>query len=380
MTWRLTLIGFAAALTLVGCGGGDQPELVPTSAVKVVGDSLNDSGTFGFKFTVQGTPSAPHLLWTEHVAAAVGVPALCPRYMATSATTVVPNPAAQACTNHAVAGGRINVTGTDGDTTPFSIVQQLKDVAAAGRYGADELLLVDGGGNDIAALVEAYLAAPTDGGASYMALLGELLATTQVQDAAAGGQAGLAAAGTLYMTALADLLADTLTAHALDKGAQRIVVITAPDVTLTPRFRGLLAVIGATSSPEAAAAVKGLANNWVSAFNSQLKARLGGNSKVAVVDFYAKLNQWVAQPADFGLTNGTAAACPVTGTDSTGLPAYTISTCTATLLSTAPFPAGETSADWWKTYVFSDNFHGSPRTNELMGQLVIQALDAKNWR
>lgn len=379
MTWRLTLIGFAAALTLAGCGGGDQPELVPTSAVKVVGDSLSDSGTFGFKFTVQGTSNTPHPIWTEHVAAAVSVPALCPRYTATSATTVVLNPNAKACTSYAVGGGRINVIGTAGDTTPLSIVQQLKDVAAAGNYGAEELLLVDGGGNDVADLVGAYLAIPTDGPASYMALLGELLATTQVQAAAAGGQAGLATAGTAYMTALADLLADTLTAQALDKGAQRIVVITAPDVTVTPRFLGLLAFIG-QSSPATATAVKGLANSWVSAFNDRLKTRLGGNSKVAVVDFYKELNQWVTKPADFGLTNTTTPACPVTGTDSTGFPAYSIGTCTATLLSTAPFPTGETTADWWKTYVFSDNFHGTPRTNELMGQLVTKALDTKDWR
>lgn len=379
MFLRTSLAAVASAMVLVACGGGDETTIVRTTAVKVVGDSLNDSGTFGFKFTVQGTSSEPSLIWTDRVTTAVGAPALCPRYVATSATTAALNTAATACTSYGVGGGRINVSGTPGDSTPFSIVQQLKDVAAAGNYGAEELLLVDGGGNDAADLVGAYLAASSDGGASYVALLGELLTLAQVQAAVTGGPTGLAAAGGTYMTTLANLLADTITEQALNKGAQRIVVITAPDVTVTPRFLGLLSLIGSASGADTAVGVKALANSWVVAFNTQLKSRLSVNSKVAVVDFYAELNKWVAKPADFGLTNATTPACPSTGTES-GLPTYRIDTCTASLLSTAPFPSGEATADWWTSYVFSDNFHGTPRTNELMGQLVTQALDAKGWR
>lgn len=378
MFLRTSLAAAAAALVLVACGGGDDPAPIRTTSVKVVGDSLNDSGTFGIKFTVQGTNSEPSLIWTDRVTAAVGAPALCPRYVATTATNVALNPTATSCTSYGVGGGRVNVSGTAGDDTPFSIIQQLEDVAATGSYGAEELLLVDGGGNDAADLVGAYLAASSDNGASYVALLSELLTPLEVQTAVGGGATGLAAAGNTYMAALANLLADTLTTQALNKGAQRIVVITAPDVTVTPRFLGLLALIG-QSSPDTAATVKALANSWVVTFNTQLKNRLNGNSKVAVVDFYAELNKWVSEPTDFGLTNATTPACPTTGTES-GLPTYSIATCTATLLSTPPFPTGETTADWWNSYVFSDNFHGTPRTNELMGQLVTQALDAKGWR
>jgi hypothetical protein len=54
------------------------------------------------------------------------------------------------------------------------------------------------------------------------------------------------------------------------------------------------------------------------------------------------------------------------------LPSYTIGTCTAASLSAAPQP-GTSGADWWKTYVFSDNFHGTPRTNQLM-RLGLSAL------
>ena len=187
MKWRLALIGIAAGLALAGCGGGDPS----TSAVRVVGDSLSDSGTFGLKFTVQNSPAFP--IWTDVVTTGVEAPALCPRYTAASSVPVL-NPAATACTSFGVGGGRINPSGTAADSTPVSIVQQLQD-AGARAYARDELLLANGGGNDIADLVGAYLAAGGGNASAYLALLGELLTPAQVEAAALGGASGLAAAG-----------------------------------------------------------------------------------------------------------------------------------------------------------------------------------------
>ena len=56
-THRLTLafdtrIMAAVAALVAACGGGEN---APITSVKVMGDSLADSGTFGLKFTVQGT-------------------------------------------------------------------------------------------------------------------------------------------------------------------------------------------------------------------------------------------------------------------------------------------------------------------------------------
>jgi outer membrane lipase/esterase len=378
--WATPLAVIATAALLVACGGG-SPQ---TTAVKVVGDSLNDSGVFGFKFTVQGTTAAPHLIWAEHVTSAVGAPALCARYTATGPTTVALNPAATQCTSYGVGGGRVNPSGQAGDASAFSVVQQLKDMATAGGFGPEELLLADGGGNDVADLVGAYLGASTDGGAAYVALLGELLPTAQVTTAATGGTTAFAAAGGQYMTALANLLADTLTTQAIDKGARRVVVLTAPNVVRTPRFQQVLAGVAAASGggstgAAAAAQVSALADSWVVAFNTQLKARFASQAKVAVVDFYAEFNKWLDTPAAYGLTNTTTPACPSTGTDSTGLPTYSIQTCTAaSLLAASQTVSG--GVDWWKTYVFSDNFHGTPRTNQLMGELVVKALESKGWK
>ena len=226
--------------------------------------------------------------------------------------------------------------------------------------GPEELLLVDGGGNDAADLVGASLTAQTNGGLSFGTLVSEL--------GVAVPSADLVPVGVTCMMALA-------------KGAQCVVVITAPDVTVTPRFLTLLAGISATSDPATAAAVTSVADSWVVAFNTQLKSR-SISSKVAMVDFYAELNKWVSNPPDpaYGLTNATTPACPRVGTDGQGLPTYNIGACTDTLLNTAPFPAGETAINWWQTYVFSDNFHGTPRTNQLMGELVTRTLEARGWK
>lgn len=352
-----------AALVLTACGGGGPS----VSAVKVVGDSLADSGTFGFKFTVQGNP-----IWTDLVADAVDAPALCPRYVATSATNVVPNPQAVGCTSYAVGGARINPRGgAAADTSPFSVVQQLKTLAAEKPLKADEMLLVDGGGNDVADLVTAYLtagappAAGGDGGASFAALLGELLAPTEIG-------ADPLVAGSLYMTRLADRLIDTLDQHALQRGARRVVVVNVPDVTVTPRFLVTLRFIASQgpNGPANAQGVKLLAAAWVKAFNDRLDARLGKKPQVVIVDFSRLLTQWVTTPAAFGLTNVTTPACPNLA-PSGAEPAYNIAACSTSSLDALY------GNDSWRSYVFSDNFHGTPRTNELVADAVLEAVIGK---
>jgi phospholipase/lecithinase/hemolysin len=212
-------------------------------------------------------------------------------------------------------------------------------------------------------------------------LAGELLTPAEIL-AAAGN---LPAIGVAYTTRLADVLANAITADALNRDAQRIVVITAPDITRTPRFLAVLAGVEAAVNGQggdgaaAAAQIKGLVNQWTVAFNTQLKARFSGHSRVAVVDFYAEFNKWLDTPVLYGLTNTTTPACPAIGVDGQGLPTYDIANCTAAYLSANP-PVGETGPNWWTSYVFSDNFHGTPRTNELMGNLVVQALEAKGWK
>ena len=391
-TWKHALSALGAALLLAACGGGGEGTATSSGAgittIKVVGDSLSDSGVFGFKFAMQGSAAEPMQIWTERIAAQYGAPALCARYLATSATTVALNPSAASCTSYGVGGGRIN--NPTAPSSGFSIPQQLKVLAEEKAYGAGDLLLVDGGGNDAADLVGAFLQVPADGGAAYSGLLGTLLTPTVVGTQLAAGAPGAANAGALYMTALADKLFDAVKTSALDKGAKKVVVLNMPGITNTPRFQSTLDLVaafvaagpgGAAAGATARAQTEAIINSWVVAFNKQLASRFAGNANVTLVDFYSNFNDQMANPAQYGLTNVKTPACPSTGLDPDDhLPVYDRPACTSTTLSAQTPPAGSNgSVDWWKTYAFSDDFHPTMLGYQLLTQLVTKNLATAGW-
>ena len=378
----LAAASMAAAL-LVACGGGgdgDQSPKVKITSVKVIGDSISDSGTFAQvlgnrTFSVQGSTQQ---IWTEKVAAAFGVTGLCNVYQFTG-TTFVPNAVQTGCTSYGVGGGRINNQASNGGAAaPFSITKQLADAVAlsGGSYKSTDLLLIDGGGNDAADLITAYLGAATDGGAAFGAILGSLGVTPS---------ANLPAKGVEYMTTLANTFYDSINTNALTKGATRVVILGIPSITVTPRFQLVLNSIAAAYGGGAAGAgaraqSEALFKSWLVAFDTQLKARAAGNSAVVHVDFYSSANDQFANPAQYGLTNVTTPACPATGVGTDGLPTYTFATCTDTALSATTPPAGATGgANWWKTYAFSDGFHPTPFGYQLIAQLVSKSLIAAGW-
>jgi phospholipase/lecithinase/hemolysin len=379
--WAVAAACAAALLVSCGGGGGDTTTRAQVGSLKVAGDSLADVGTFGYKFTVQGSAS---LIYPERVAQSFGLGTGCSFFKFTG-TTFIPNPTA-GCTNFAVGGGVINGPGSGLTASdPRNLNVQLSAAVAGGNYAATDLLLVDGGGNDAATLVGAYLKAATDGGASYLAVLGTQLTPAQVAAAAAGGAAGLATAGSTYMTALADTYYGLIKSLALDKGAQRVAVLNMPGITNTPRFQTVLDSIaaangGGTAGATARAQSEALFKGWVVAFNTQLATRASGNAAVAVVDFYTSFNDQVANPAQFTLTNVKTPACPITGVGSDGLPTYTFPTCTDAALSAQTPPAGATGgANWWRSYAFSDSFHPTPYGHQLLAQLISRTLATAGW-
>jgi phospholipase/lecithinase/hemolysin len=259
--------------------------------------------------------------------------------------------------------------------------------AAAGSYTASDLVIIDGGGNDAADLVGAYLAIkPTNPAtvAGYQSLLATLLTPAQIGAALQGGATTTAQIGATYMTALADKFYASIKATVLDKGATHVVVMNIPDITFTPRFQTVLnaaaqSVGGGTAGATLRATLQSTFQGWMTAYNTELAAKLANDDRVIVVDFFKALQDQVATPAQFGLTNATTPACPVTGVGSDGLPTYTFPTCTAAALSAAP-PAGATGgADWWKTYGFSDGFHPTPYGHQLTQQLIAKSLAIKGW-
>ena len=368
---KLRMHWVSAALVtalLAACGGGGDD----INNVKVVGDSLADSGTFGLKFTVQGsalTGAGSTPIWPELIAADYGA-TLCPRYQYTGATGFKDNPG---CGNYAVGGGLINNPAAP--NSPISIQRQLQDLGAAGLSKRD-LVLIDGGGNDIAALISAYLAGATDGGAAYAGILGTLLDATQVQTLLSQGATGQAQAGGAYMQAMAQQFASTITRQVLDKGGKHVAVLNIPDVTLTPKFGFVLGAIEQAQGAEAAAQLKALFGRWVQVFNDTLATQFKDDKRVAVVDFNGALKDYAAHPSQYQLSNVTTPACPIVGQDaSTGLPEYDFRTCSRGALSAMTPPAGATGGvDWWKGYMFSDAFHPTPRGHQLMADMVRKAL------
>ena len=365
-----------------GDGGADTSTSVRISALRVMGDSLADVGTFGgVRATVQGSDN---LMYPERIGLAYGLGRGC-NFFAFTGTTFVPNPTA-GCLNYAIGGGVINGAASGLNPADPRIVNvQLATATAAGNFGPDELLLIDGGGNDAAALVGAYLRAASDGGTAYLGVLGTLLTPAQVGAAAAGGAAGLAAAGGQYMQALADRFADQLRDGALAKGARRIALLNMPGITNTPRFQAVLDGIAAASGGGATGAAaraqsEALFKGWVEAFNARLASRFAGNSAVVVIDFYTAFNDQVANPGQYGLSNVRGTACPITGLGSDGLPSYNFATCTDVALSAARPPAGATGgANWWRSYAFSDGFHPTPYGHQLLSQLISLSLARAGW-
>jgi outer membrane lipase/esterase len=371
------------SLLVAGCGGGgataDTTPQVKISSVKVFGDSLQDSGTFGYKFTLQASDNA---IYVERIAAAYGQ-TLC-NFFTFTGTTFAPNTAKTGCTNFSIGGGRITYTGAGGAANPLNVGTQMATYAGAGgTYAATDLVIIDGGGNDSADLVGAYLNIPKDKAAAYSALLGTLLTPTQIQTALAGGATTTAQIGATYMTALADKFYGQIKTSVLDKGATHVVVLNIPDITFTPRFQMVLDSIaaasgGGTAGATARAQSQALFQGWITAYNTQLAAKVGTDERVVLIDFYRAFQDQVATPAQFGLTNVKTPACPITGVGSDGLPTYTFPTCTTTALSATP-PAGVTGADWWKSYAFSDSFHPTLYGHQLTQQLIAKSLATKGW-
>jgi outer membrane lipase/esterase len=387
---RATVLALAAASALIaGCGGGSSGAIPLPSikAVKVMGDSLADVGTYGFRFTVQGTTASPIPIYPELVAQSYGLTTHC-NFYAFNGTTFAANTTA-GCTNFAIGGGRINGS-TAGMVAadPRIIVNQLQTAVLAGNHTANDLLLIDGGGNDAADVIGLYLSIATGGATAvnqYATALKTVLPAADVDSRLSTAQ-GLADLGGLYMKALATRFYDQIKANALDKGAKYVAVLNVPSVVLTPRFQAVLAGIsaangGGTAGTTAAATASALFDSWVSAFNTELAAKVGVNANLLLVDVNASFKDQVARPLVYGLSNAKDASCPVVGTGTDGLPTYSFPTCTATALSQQTPPTGATGgSSWWTSYLFSDGFHPSPVGHQLTYQQIRSVLFNNSWQ
>ncbi len=391
-------------LLLTACGGGgsggsggsssstssrDTSPATPTvtikPVVKVFGDSLMDSGTFGFKVTIQNSDkSSPFELFPEKIASSLGATTPCP-YFNFAVSKYVANPA---CNNFAVSGGRIN---TRGDTVavidtanPVSILNQIS--IASNAMLATDIVVVDGGANDIADLAGAYVSAVTpDGLASFTNKLSTVLPASTVAAlvTSTATTTTLNAAASAYAQGLAQLMAQAINDKIVARGVRKVVVVNAVDITTTPLFGGIMATLGATPGSAQRAAVQASVQTWTNLFNTTLAKSLPSSS-VLVVDLNTQFTQFLAQPAQYGLTNTTTPACPKVagGLDNAGLASLTqiatVLACNTSNMS-SHIPVGETSPTWWQTYAFSDDFHPTPALHALIGTFILQQLVKAGW-
>ena len=379
----------AVTLALGACGGGgDDLAASPPAAsgpqaqaqdtritrLVVAGDSLADVGTFGRRATVQSAaaPATGYPVFPEIVASSLGLGALCNHFASTNGVEFSRR---EGCTNYAVGGAQIvNPVVRAGNAVPFSLRYQLEKAveASGGSWRPGDLIVVDAGANDAAALASVYRDArggSTAEQAVFVALLAQQLGSSAIREALDQPD-GQSVAATRYMQRLAQTYWDTVKAQTLDKGAMRVALLNVPDLTLTPRYRGIAQEIAAAQGAAEAAAFQAALRRWIVAFNTELARLVAGEPRVALVPYFEDFTAQGTQPAAFGLTDATQAACPPAAEFPAG--------CTDAVLDAAP-PAG-LAPGWWRTWAYSDEFHPSPRGHELLAATVDRALVRAGWR
>ncbi|HNV59948.1 MAG TPA: hypothetical protein PKH72_09850, partial [Rhodoferax sp.] len=300
--WKWAAVAASCAVVLAGCGGASDgsnttPKTVAPS-VKVFGDSIMDSGTFGYKFTIQSADATkPFLIFPEIVAANFGVSNLC-SFFRFNGTTFVPN---TACTSFAVGGGRVNNltnASAPSNSVPFSITYQM--TVGSATLAPTDVVIVDGGGNDLADLTGAYLGATTPAGiATYMSLLGTLLppATVSAIIGSTPTATSMGTAAGAYAQAIGSTLAASVKTNVVAKGVSKVIVVNSPDITVTPRFAAVLSAVAAAGGTAQRDAVQGAVRAWTAAFNASLAAgKLPTNSPAA--DLIQQIEKAACRAAD----------------------------------------------------------------------------------
>ncbi len=412
----LTLTALALSAFLAACGGSDGPgPKTETTRVHVIGDDQGDSGTFGFKPTIQNSDdlATGFPIFTELVAASLRAPKLCSYYKGVNTSTQFQTNGE--CTSYAISGSRINfqptvannlralplvgtiinalappatpldqllsflpglgtilanlpslplvggvvpsvadlLPGVTGANTPLSIPNQFAALATSG-VGPKDVVIVVAGTNDASDLATAYIQSSIDQGIAF----GTLVGTYGITDS------DRRVAGNDYMIKLADNLYSNVSGTLLASGAKKVVVLNLPNIIQTPRLTQARATI------DGAEAKVPVIREWVDTYNRRLAANIANDKRVIPVDYLKLLNDAVTDSVALALTNATSPACPSNGNGVLDqLPTYDIKSCTSAQLSANP-PAGTTDPNWWKSYAFSDSVHITPYLHNLLARGV----------
>jgi outer membrane lipase/esterase len=382
---RNVLTALAAAALLTACGGSDDDKVNFQSVVSF-GDSLSDAGTYkvgtiaalnGGKFTVNGGDDGT---WSERRATALGTPAQC-----AARTGLLPNKTGitgaavqdfAACTNYAEGSSRVTFEGSGPNGVALqaafgeqnlgfmadSIKEQInRHLAKVSAFGGNDLVTVNGGGNDLFMQLTA-LGAANGGGAGAVATARIAGWPQSVIDIVAnGGNAAANAAASAAVTAMGQAgteLAGYIRTLVVAKGATHVVVRNLGNVNLTPFGRTL------------DAGTQSLITNMTTAFDNSLRDALGGTAGVIIFDDYAQTGQIDADPAKGGFSNITAVAC---GPNAFSVPASAPGS--SIVCNASNLVAGDTSK-----YAFADSVHPTPFASQQTADIVLGLMHAAGWR
>ncbi|WP_433693823.1 SGNH/GDSL hydrolase family protein [Paraburkholderia phenoliruptrix] len=399
---RVTQIAVAsAAFALVAaCGGGggsdNTSSSTPAGGVKLqvvsFGDSLSDVGTYapviqssfgGGRFTTN-----PGEVWTQKVAEYYG-DTLKPAYLGGFGQPLV------AAGGLGYAQGGSDVVNAQGKgwapnnmaATTVPIVTQVANyLSAHTSFNSNQLVLVNGGANDIFQFAE---------NTANLTALATALQTQYPLLVQAGtlpnSQAGQVAFIVGYLSQLPNpqvaQAASQLAAQVktiVNSGATHVVVSTVPDIGNTP-----LGVAANASTPGSAALLTGIAAAYNYMFVQNLTALgLLGTGKVIVVDAFTWQDQQLPNYKALGFTvSNTGTACNLAAMQSNAT-AYARANPSATNGLTpeqygAQFgsslfcsPQTYTVAGADQTYMFADTVHPSTHMHALFAQFVQQQIAA----
>ncbi|WP_306118408.1 MULTISPECIES: SGNH/GDSL hydrolase family protein [unclassified Roseitalea] len=311
------LIAALAAGILVTSGVAAQ-EVGP---VYVVGDSVNDTGTFAPVTLTGRFTTTPGLLWTEIVAGAFGG-SVAPAYFF-DGESFFRNPGG---TNYAQSGALISVEQGlyDGHSRPVSWqVDRLLEHTGGDLSGS--IVLMDGGGPDVVL-------------AAVLTQQGQLTPEQAMEQVATAGRA----------------LANEAKRVA-DAGPESIVLFGVANFGSTPMF--------GAGQDETSAYLTALSQ----AFNAAFALEAQEISLNAIMpDVYRFFDTVIADPAAYGLQNVTEPAVH---------PERANPTPTGNSANSSPFHLVEANAA--QTYLFADGLHPSGRGHELLGAFILTQLESQ---
>ncbi|HZZ03569.1 SGNH/GDSL hydrolase family protein [Paraburkholderia sp.] len=386
---RLTQIAVASAafVLLAACGGGgdnnNSSSSTPAGGVKLqvvsFGDSLSDVGTYapviqssfgGGRFTTN-----PGEVWTQKVAEYYGG-TLTAAYLGGFGQPLV----ATGGYGYAQGGSRVDLQPGEGyapnnmAATTIPVTQQITQyLGAHGSFNSNQLVLMNGGANDIFIQAQAVSDAGTAAATAVLQSGGTAAAAQQA--AATASNAAIPAALQAIGVAAGKFVGSVQ--QVIAAGATHVVVSDVPDIAQTPQ--------GLRSGAQG----QRLFNVLVQTYNGALQQAFASNKQIIYVSAFKWLDTTLASSQSLGFTvSNTDTACNL---KAMGQAATTYATQNPAVLQPGQSavsygsqfqsslfcsPQTLTVAGADQTYMFADLVHPSTHLHALFAQTVEQAVAA----